>query len=201
IRYYLRPDILKRLLAFLFLSCLAVPIRADLIGEKKPQRVYTSHERAFYLSQDQIGFVRPGLKFTIQSASIRESDLKIQVTFSITDALGLPLDRKGIYPPGPVSTSFIGAYIPQGQSQYVAYTTRSQTSPITGVTAIQAGTDSGGTYTQVADGVYTYTFGTALPAYVVRPVTHTVALYGRGDLAEFDLATQATNAVFNGVPH
>jgi OmcA/MtrC family decaheme c-type cytochrome len=174
---------------------------ANLAVDKKERPVYTSHDKAFYLTQDQIGFVRPGLKFIIQSATIRESDLKIQVTFSITDDLGLPLDRQGIYTPGPVSTSFVGAAIPKGQSQYVAYTTRVQTSPITGVSATQAGTDSGGTYTQVADGVYTYTFGKALPSDYDRTVTHTVALYGRRDLTQFDLGTQVSNAVFSWVPN
>jgi OmcA/MtrC family decaheme c-type cytochrome len=185
----------------LVLFFLADAAWANLAVDKKDRPVYTSHDKAFYLSQEQIGFVRPGLKFTIQSATIREADLKIQVTFSITDDLGLPLDRQGIYTPGPVSTSFVGASIPKGQSQYVAYTTRVQTSPITGVSATQAGTDSGGTYTQVADGVYTYTFGKVLPSDYDRTVTHTVALYGRRDLTQFDLGTQVSNAVFSSVPN
>lgn len=119
----------------LSVSLLPVPIWADLEGDKKEQPLYTPHDRASYLSQDQVSFVRPGLKFTIQSVLIGEADLKIRVTFSITDDLGLPLDRLGIYTPGPVSTSFVAASIPKDQSQYVAYTTRDQTSPITGVKA------------------------------------------------------------------
>src|SRR5262245_49508677 len=105
IRNHFHLEILKRSILFLLcLSSMLVPGRAKSYGAKKEQRVYTSHDKAFYLSQDQVSFVRPGLKFTIQSATIRESDLKIQVTFSITDDLGLPLDRQGIYTPGPVST-------------------------------------------------------------------------------------------------
>jgi OmcA/MtrC family decaheme c-type cytochrome len=203
IRFYFRPRLLKLSLLFVLfvlLSCLALPIWANLKGKLKRKPLYTSHNLAYYLTQDQIGFVRPGLKFTIQSATIRGSDLKIQVTFSITDDLGLPLDRQGIYTPGPVSTSFVAAAIPKGQSQYVAYTTRDQTSPITGVKATQAGTDSGGTYAQIGDGLYTYTFGRALPSNYDRTVTHTVALYGQRDLTEFDLGTQVSNAVYSWVP-
>ena len=59
----------------------------------------------------------------------------------------------------------------------MAYTTRTQTSPITGVSAIQAGTDSGGTYQQVSEGVIP-TFATAFPADYDKTVTHTVAMYG-----------------------
>jgi OmcA/MtrC family decaheme c-type cytochrome len=99
-----------------------------------------------------------------------------------------------------VNTSFIAAYIPKDKSQYTAYTTRKQTSPITGVTAEQAAADSGGTYTQLAEGQYTYTFAKVLPANFDRTVTHTVSLYGSRNLTEFDLGTQYDNANFDWVP-
>ena len=95
---------------------------------------YTKHQLSYYLDPNQVSFVRPGLKFTIQNVTIG-TDLKIRATFSITDDVGLPLDRNGVVTPGVVSTSFVAAYIPKGQSQYVAYTTRVQTSPITNKSA------------------------------------------------------------------
>ena len=103
--------------------------------------------------------------------------------------------------PGVVSTSFVGARIPKDESQYVAYTTRTQTSPITGVSAIQAGTDSGGAYQQIGDGTYTYTFAKVLPADYDRAVTHTVAMYGNRNLTEFELGTQYSNAEYSWVPN
>ena len=76
---------------------------------------------------------------------------------------GLPLDRNGVYTPGPVSTLFILSYIPAFEEAYVAYTTRVQTSPITGDSATQASTDTGGAYTELGIGTYRYKFGTVLP--------------------------------------
>ena len=168
-------------------------------GAKPEGNGYTKHQLGYYLDPNQVSFVRPGLKFTIQNVIIG-ADNKIRVTYLITDNNGLPLDRLGVVTPGAVSTSFVGAYIPQGQSQYVAYTTRTQTSPITGVSAVQASADTGGTQQQVGEGTYTYTFGRVLPANFDRNVTHTVALYGSRNLTEFDLGTQYSNVEYHWVP-
>jgi OmcA/MtrC family decaheme c-type cytochrome len=168
-------------------------------GAKPEGNGYTKQQLGYYLDPNQVSFVRPGLKFVIQTVIIG-ADNRIRVTYLITDDRGLPLDRLGIVTPGAVSTSFVAAHIPQGQSQYVAYTTRTQTSPITGVSAIQASADTGGTQQQVGEGTYTYTFGRALPANFDRTVTHTVALYGSRNLTEFDLGTQHSNVEYHWVP-
>src|SRR5215831_14695701 len=141
----------KLMLLLLVLSFLLSSAWASVNADNKVPGKYTKHQLAFYLDQAKVTFVRPGLKFTILGATIG-TNLKINVTFKITDDVGLPLDRQGVFTPGAVSTSFVGAYIPKGQSQYVAYTTRVQTSPITNVSATQAATDSGGTYQQIGDG-------------------------------------------------
>ena len=215
----------KRLvLLTLFLSFLAVPIWAQTEGDREedPQVAhrrdqsqslgaapqadakangygYTKQQLGYYLDPNQVSFVRPGLQFKIHSATIG-TDNKLRVTFMITDNVGLPLDRTGVVTPGPVSTSFVAANIPKGQSQYVAYTTRVQTSPITNRSATQAAADTGGTYQQMADGMYTYTFGRVLPSTYDRTTTHTVALYGSRNLTEFDLGTQVSNVVYSWVP-
>jgi OmcA/MtrC family decaheme c-type cytochrome len=183
-----------KLLMVALICGLVFPLKASV---ERP--LYSRHQRAFFLDANQVAFVRPGLQFTIQSAGLT-ADFKPQVTFKITDDNGLPLDREGIYTPGSVSTSFVLARIPKGESQYVAYTTRTQTSPITGVSAIQAAADSGGAYERLSEGVYRYTFGTAIPADYDTTVTHTVVMYGSRNLTEFDLGTQYDNAEFTGVP-
>ena len=66
------------------------------------------------------------------------SDGIISALFTISDPRGLPLDREGITTPGSVALSFIAAHIPQGQQQYVAYTTRRVTGAVSG-TVTQAG--------------------------------------------------------------
>ncbi|MCL4401679.1 MAG: OmcA/MtrC family decaheme c-type cytochrome, partial [Acidobacteria bacterium] len=160
---------------------------------------FTKRDKAYYLDQATVNFVRPGLVVKILSAQIAP-DGTISTQFQVTDLKGLPLDRTGVTTPGNVSTSFIAAYLPKGQEQYVAYTTRPQKSPITGNSATQAGTDQGGAYTQNGDGLYTYTFGTKAPAGFDATVTTSIGVYASRDLSEFDLGTQYSNDVLNFVP-
>ena len=171
---------------------------ALLISASKP--TFSPHEKAYYADAAAVNFVRPGLVTKILSASIA-TDGTIQAHIKITDPQGLALDRLGVDTPGAVAISFIISYIPNGQTQYVAYTTRLQTSPINGVTATQAGTDAGGVFVKTADGEYNYTFGTKAPATIDRTVTHTVGLYSSRDLTSFDMGTQYSDAVFNFVPN
>ncbi len=182
-----------RLAALLLLAASAV----YLVSADGP--AFTAQDKAYYADANTVAFVRPGLVFSIVSVNVG-GDGTVKVDFKMSDPKSLPLDKDGIYTPGAVSTSFILARIPKGQTQYVAYTTRSQTSPITGVTAVQAGTDSGGTYTKVTDGEYIYTFKTKLPADADKTVTHTVGLYGNRNLTEFDLGTYLADTTYNFVP-
>ena len=77
--------------------------------------------------------------------------------------------------------------------------TRSE-EPITGASATQAGADSGGTWTQVADGEYTYKFATKAPSDMNRGATHTIGAWGSRNLTEFDMGTQYSDGVFSFVP-
>jgi OmcA/MtrC family decaheme c-type cytochrome len=165
-----------------------------------PKRNFTPREKAFFADAATVAFVRPGLVFTITSAQIA-ADGTITATISIADPQGLPLDRAGVTTPGAVAISMVAATIPQGQEQYLAYTTRSQKSPITGNTAIQAGADAGGVFTSVSDGLYKYTFGTKAPAGFDVSATHTIGAYGSRDLTEFNLGTNFASTTFNFVPN
>ncbi|MBZ5596659.1 MAG: OmcA/MtrC family decaheme c-type cytochrome [Acidobacteriia bacterium] len=165
-----------------------------------PKPPFNKHQKAYYVDPKVIAFVRPGLVTTIESAQIA-SDGTITAKFKITDPQGLPLDRAGLYTPGAVSTSFIAATIPVGVEQYTAYTTRVQKSPITGNSATQAGTDSGGTYQQVGDGEYVYTFHTKAPAGYVVTATHSIGVYSSRDLTAFDLGTSYADNVYTFVPN
>ena len=201
-------SVVIRLLVFLLaLSCLAGTLKARSDG-KKELGALTKHDLAYYLDEASLAFIRPGLVLQITSVQIG-ADNGVTVFFKITDPKGMPLDRFGINTPGPVSTSFILARIPkekQGTApfvsqQYVAYTTRIQKSPITGVSAVQAGTDSGGTYTTFADGSYSYKLKTLLPANFDKSATHTVSLYGSRDLSEFGLNSYGYSTEYNWVPN
>ena len=160
---------------------------------------YTPLQKESYLTEAEVAFIRPGLVLEILDVVIPE-DRQPEVTFKITDPAGLPLDREGVFTPGPVSTSFILSYIPMGEEAYVAYTTRVQTSPITGDSAEQATSDSGGTYTTVMDGTYTYKFGTVLPEDYDMEATHTLGMYARRDLNEWDLGRYVANELDHFIP-
>ncbi len=110
------------------------------------------------------------------------------------------MDRSGIFTPGPVSTSFVLSYIPAFEEAYVAYTTRVQTSPITGDSAEQASTDSGGSYTELSIGTYMYKFGTVIPVSYDKDATTTLGVYAVRDLAEFELGTYVANELDHFVP-
>lgn len=163
---------------------------------------FTAHDKAYYASEATVNFVRPGLTMTIVSANIAQ-DGTISVDYKIADPKGLPLDRDGITTPGAVSVSFLCAYIPKGQTQFYSYTTRSQTSPITKATAIQAGADSGGTTKKVADGEYLYTFATKAKGQTGAwdpTLTHRIGIYGSRNLTEFDLGTNYDSEVTTWIP-
>lgn len=160
---------------------------------------YSPLEKAFYLDEKTVNFVRPGLVIRILSAEIA-ADGTARARVRFTDPRGLPLDRAGITTPGTIGTSMVLATIPRGEKHYRSYTVRTQTSPITGRSAIQAAADTGGTWTLVAEGEYNYTFGTRAPSGYDRTATHTVAAYGNRNLNEFDLGIHRSDTTFNFVP-
>jgi OmcA/MtrC family decaheme c-type cytochrome len=190
---------MRRLRFFGRTAILAVVIALCLTGASKKHQ-YSPREKAHYLDAATVEFVRPGLVFKITSAQIA-SDGTITATISITDPQGLPLDRAGITTPGAVAISMVAAAIPNGKEQYVSYTTRTQKSPITGVSAIQAAADSGGTFSQVSDGVYKYTFATKAPSGFDASATHTIGAYGSRNLTLFNLGTSYASTTLNFVPN
>jgi OmcA/MtrC family decaheme c-type cytochrome len=156
------------------------------------------NQKAFYADPRVIAFVRPGLVITITSAQVAQ-DGTISTDFTLTDPQGLPLDRTGVTTPGAVSLTFIAAYIPNGQQQYVDYVTRSATGAVSG-TVTQAAGESNGVFMTTASG-YHYTFATKAPAGFDATTTHTIGIYGSRDLTSFDLGTNYASTAFNFVPN
>lgn len=181
---------------------LALVVGSAILLSSSDKQAFTAMDKAFYADANAINFVRPGLVLKIVSASIAD-DGTIQVRFTLKDPKGLPLDRDGITTPGPISTRFIVGWIPNNQSQYISYITRLVSSTITGHSAIQATSDSGGTFQTNADGDYTYTFKNKAPAGFDKTATHSIGMWAARDLSEFDLAAIANydSDVFNFVPN
>jgi hypothetical protein len=145
--------------------------------------LYTTKDKEYYLSPEQMLFIRPGLEVEILDVVI-PADGQMVVTFSIADPAGLPLDHEGIYTPGEVDMRFTLANIPMGEEQKVrlAYERTSRN----------------GTLEKVSDGTYTYKFD-----YVMNSdpdTTHTLVLGFRRDLREWDLDRYVDNAIQTWVP-
>lgn len=184
------------LFGLLFLSFTTELVaKSDIVGDGN----YTTKDSEFYLTPEQLLFIRPGLVLEIIEVVI-PGDRQPEVTFTLSDPAGLPLDRTGVFTPGPVSTSFVLAYIPAFEEAYVAYTTRIQTSPLTNDSAEQAATDSGGSYTELSIGTYKYKFGTVLGDNYDPDATTTLGVYASRNLSEFGLGNYVDNELDHFVP-
>ena len=138
---------------------------------------YTASHQEFYLTSDQLAFVRPGIVFKINSVTIA-GDRKPVVDVTITDTQGAPVDRLGIQTPGPVTATFALAAYDPATRDYTNYATRVQTSAITGNSANQP-TSLSGTITDLEMGHFKFTSSNVLPAGFDQTKTHTMAVYGR----------------------
>lgn len=183
----------------LFAAVAALLLTAAALLPESPKTPFTVQDKAYYADANMVSFVRPGLVLKITSAEIVEGGLT-RVRFRLADPKGLPLDREGVTTPGAVGVSFVLATIPKGQTQYTSYTTRSVQSPITGVSAVQAGTDAGGVFVKTGEGEYQYTFQTRAPSGYDRTATHSIGAYSNRDLTEFDMGRNYANDVFHFVP-
>ena len=198
-----------RAVVFFVLLFMAAALAIAALAENKGQDKLALRqdklaiEKEFDLGAEGSVYIRSGLHFTIQSVII-PSDRRPVVTFKITDDMDQPLDRSGVLTPGAVSSSFILAYLEPivgNIPQYVSYSTRTVTSPITNVTTNQAGTDSGGAYTSLGDGWYSYRFGTTLPANYNASLTHTIGVYGNRNLTEFGMSVYLADGTMDFVPN
>ena len=169
----------------------------SLPGEKTNPFLPT--EKAFYASEAQLSFIRPGLSIRILSASIA-NDGTMRMRFRLTDKFGGPVDRLGIETAGPVSLNMVAAVLPAGRTEYLSYITRIQTSHITNRSAVQAIGESNGVFTLEGPGEYTYTFRTRAPQGFDRTATHTFGIYANRNLNDFDLGVNYASATFNFVP-
>ncbi|MGB9455163.1 MAG: OmcA/MtrC family decaheme c-type cytochrome [Bryobacteraceae bacterium] len=181
----------------LILAVLAPSIML-LNGDVK-KNVFGVHDAARYADPNVIEYIQPGLKFTVVSAKIA-SDGTISVDYKIADPTGAALDSAGIVTPGPVSASFLAAYIPAGQAQFASYIIRTVSAVTGSATGTQASGDSGGTTQTVATGEYIYTFKTKAPAGFNASLTNRIGIYGSRNLTQWGLGTDYADTTFDFVP-
>ncbi|UCF37584.1 MAG: OmcA/MtrC family decaheme c-type cytochrome [Acidobacteriota bacterium] len=190
-------SITRQICLVLALVLLSVGLSAAVV--KNIDYSYTPLDKEFYLTDEQVAFVRPGLDIEITDWAIAE-DGTVSVTVTVADNAGMPLDLNGVMTPGSIRLSFVLATIPQGSDWYSAYTLRTVTSPITGDTAVQSTSDSDGVFEEVEVGTYVYTFGTKLPSDYDRDATHSIGFYAERDLSEWEMGAPMDDGVINFVP-
>jgi OmcA/MtrC family decaheme c-type cytochrome len=192
---------LRRVLVFLAVGALAITsLSADTgrrratgptTGAPAPEKKFVPTDLEYYLTDDGVAYIRPGLNIKVNSITIG-SDRKPVVELTLTDNMNQPLDRLGQVTPGPISLSYILAYWDPETREYTAYTTRNATpvagSPRAGSPAVvQAGTDSGGQTVDLSTGKVKYTFAKVLPESFDRTKTHTLGIYATRNLNDFIL--------------
>ena len=187
-----------RAIAGLLLVVLVVA-GAALVGAADRKPALTVHDKAFYADPALVQYVQPGLVISIVSATLSNNGA-ISVTYKVSDPNGAALDSAGVATPGAISLSFLAAYIPTGQSQYASYITRSVTAATGGATATQAAADSGGTTATLAQGEYTYSFGTKAPTGFNANATTRIGIYGSRNLTQWDLGTDYADAYYDFIP-
>lgn len=167
------------------------PVDVSPGGGAKPPVAYSASDKEFYLSPDQVSYVRPGLRVKVNTVSDVGSGKKPTVDLSITDDFGNPLDRTGGTTPGVVSLRFIVA-----TWDAAAFTYKNL--------VIQASSgnpyrDTGGTWTTLETGHYTYKFAIALTSFdETKPVTLFVG--GNRNVQDYVGKTYYVQAFKDGLP-
>ena len=98
-------------------------------GAPAPEKKFVASELEYYLTDDGVAYIRPGLNIKVNSITIG-SDRKPVVELTLTDNMNQPLDRLGQVTPGPISLSFILAAWNPDTREYTSYTTRTATAAI-----------------------------------------------------------------------
>lgn len=131
------------------------------------------------------------LNVTIEEAFIN-SERRPVVRFFLTDDAGKPLSASG------VRIRLLIAVLEE--NGYRDYITTVQTSPITGISAVQASFEdsSQGTLNNLGGGFFEYIFSTVLPENYDRSATHTVGIFAD---ATFLGVSYVSNATFDFVPN
>jgi hypothetical protein len=186
---------MKKISALFLVGGLALLLGANsgLFAAAGSEGGWTPADQEYYLPENVIFYFRPGLEFELDMFEIPD-DGQPYAEFTITDPTGRPLDMDGVTTPGPVEVRWMLSYIPAGEEQVVNYHPDTR------------GRDSGGTYTSLGPGKYSYKFGTVLPDDYEVDSTHTLNISSRRvfsgpEFANLGLDTRYyDNDVMNFVP-
>lgn len=126
--------------------------------------IYTPADKEYYLTQEQVDFIRPGLKISIGAVTDMVYGKKPTVEVTIVDDFNQPLDRTGATTPGIVSIRFIPSWFDTASNYYTNIILNNG----------QPYRDNGttGTWVDLGSGKYKYTFGLSLQNFDnTKPMT------------------------------
>lgn len=142
-------------------------------------------------TDDGLAIEVTGLEMSATAATVR---------FSLRDGNGVALDTRGKLTTGAIDVRFVLAQLAQdgngAPGQYTAYTTRTQTSPLTGQSAVQGAAETTGTLHIIdsAQGAYAYDFAAPLTGFDPA-LTQTVAALAVRNLSAGSIMARATYSV------
>jgi len=152
--------------------------------------IYTSAEKEYYLTESQLDFIRPGFKVSIGTVTDMAPGKKPSVEVTMTDDLNQPLDRLGGTTPGVVSLRFIPATWDAATGYYDNLINSSNGNP---------SRDNTGTWADLGNGKYKYTFATAMPNFdTAKPMT--LAVTGNRNMTDYLGKSYYVNAFKDFVP-
>ncbi len=141
-----------------------------------PMSAYQPDAIEFYLANDTLGYIRPGVKLKVNSVTVG-ADRKPVLDLSFTDSMDQPLDRYGKVTPGPITPGFVmGAWDPSVR-YYIPYT-----GTVTNGVVTRPGADTKGTWTDLDIGHYKYQLSLAIPATHDVSKTVTIGMYAKRDM-------------------
>ena len=152
--------------------------------------VFETSQLEFYLGDDGIAYIRPGVKMRVASVTNVAPGQRPVIEVFFTDDFDQPLDRLGKITPGVISASFVLAWYDPVAREYTSYTIRNVTTPANsprpGAKAVQAAADSAGAngWTDLEMGHAKYTFATVIPANADLTKVHTLGSYVTRNLTD-----------------
>ncbi len=185
---------MRILLAVILAAALTVP----MTGAKSGSSPYGLHDKAAYLSQVIINFLRPGLVAKIESGTVT-ADGTITVVYNVKDPAGLPLDLNGVLTPRPITVGYVIGVIPANSDQYTSYITTTATGAAG--TFPRAAADTGGVLRQLDNGKYQYVFKAKVPTGFDATATQTIGIYTSRNMTVFGIPNNLSSDVFSFVPN
>ena len=183
---------MRILLAVILAAALTVP----MTGAKSGSSPYGLHDKAAYLSQVIINFLRPGLVAKIESGTVT-ADGTITVVYNVKDPAGLPLDLNGVLTPRPITVGYVIGVIPANSDQYTSYITTTATGAAG--TFPRAAADTGGVLRQLDNGKYQYVFKAKVPTGFDATATQTIGIYTSRNMTVFGIPNNLSSDVFSSV--